>query len=107
MLHTEYNTFGIFPSRNIVLVVFVRVAFRECFPEVSLRNKMFSAFAGVGGMTDLETVTQIHDSMKPQPDEPFVTKRRVSAFAGSDLEVILRSRQAEVLTVDAWIDTLE
>lgn len=83
--------------RHNIPVVFVRVAFREGFPEVSPRNKMFSAIAGVGGMTDSDTATQIHESLRPQPDEPLITKRRVSAFAGSDLEVLLRSRQIDTL----------
>ncbi len=48
-------------------------------------------------MTVTDSTTQIHASVEPQPDEPVVTKLRVSAFAGSDLEVILRSRQIETL----------
>ena len=34
---------------------------------------------------------KVHEDLKPQADEVVVTKRRVSAFAGSDLEVILRA----------------
>lgn len=30
--------------------------------------------------------------MRPAPGEVTVTKRRVSAFSGSDLEVVLRAR---------------
>jgi nicotinamidase-related amidase len=83
--------------RHNIPVIFVRVAFREGYPEISPRNKSFSAISGFDGMTVSDTATQIHESVQPQPDEPVVTKLRVSAFAGSDLEVILRSRQIDTL----------
>lgn len=83
--------------RHSIPVIFVRVAFREGYLEISPRNKSFSAISGFGGMTVSDTATQIHESVQPQPDEPVVTKLRVSAFAGSDLEVILRSRQIDTL----------
>ncbi|NOU98713.1 cysteine hydrolase family protein [Paenibacillus planticolens] len=80
-----------------IQVIYVRVAFREGYPEVSPRNKSFARIAEFGGMTIDDTATQIHESVQPQPGEPIVTKRRVSAFAGSDLEVILRARQIDTL----------
>jgi nicotinamidase-related amidase len=85
--------------RHNIPVIFVRIAFREGYPEVSPRNKSFSAIseAGWGPMTPTDTATQIHESVKPLPGEPIVTKLRVSAFAGSDLEIILRSRQIDTL----------
>jgi nicotinamidase-related amidase len=48
-------------------------------------------------MTILDDATQIHESVKPEGNEPIVTKYRVSAFAGSTLEVILRSQQIDTL----------
>jgi len=73
-------------------VIFVRVAFREGYPEVSPLNKSFSAISRNGGMHTAEESTQIHASVAPQNGEPIVTKLRVSAFTGSDLEVILRGQ---------------
>lgn len=78
-------------------VIFVRVGFSEGYPEVSPRNKGFAAIASHGGMTILDDATQIHESVKPEGNEPIVTKYRVSAFAGSTLEVILRSQQIDTL----------
>jgi nicotinamidase-related amidase len=84
-------------------VIFVRVAFREGFPEVSSRNKSFSAIASAGrsgsGMTITSASTQIHASIAPLETEPVVTKLRVSAFAGSDLEVLLRGMGIETLVL--------
>lgn len=83
--------------RHAIPVIFVRVAFHEGYPDVHPRNKFFSRVAEVGGMTVSDTGTQIHEALQPQPGEPIVTKRRISAFTGSDLEVILRSRQIDTL----------
>lgn len=78
-------------------VIFVRVAFSEGYPEIGSKNKAFSAISKRGGMTVNDTATQIHESVMPQPGEPIVTKYRVSAFAGSNLEVILRAKQIDTL----------
>ena len=80
-------------------VIFVRVAFRDGYPEVSSKNKSFSAIFARGDLTHSGTATRIHDSVAPRPDEPVVTKLRVSAFTGSDLEVILRSFGVETLVL--------
>lgn len=83
--------------RHNIPVIFVRVAFSEGYPEISPHNKAFSAAAKLSGMTISDIATQIHASVQPKPDEPVVTKFRVSAFAGSNLEVILRSLQIDTL----------
>ena len=81
-----------------VPVIYVRVAFRPGYPEISSRNKMFGGIVSrAGAAVTPEVAFYIHESVKPQPDEPIVTKVRVSAFAGSDLEVILRSSQVDTL----------
>jgi nicotinamidase-related amidase len=80
-----------------ISVIYVRVAFSEGYPEVSPQNKMFSAVSRFGGMTISDTATQIHEAVKPEPNEPVVTKFRVSAFAGSNLEVILKAQQIDTL----------
>lgn len=35
---------------------------------------------------------QIHPAVAPQPGDVVVTKKRVSSFTGSDLDMVLRSR---------------
>lgn len=74
-------------------LIYVRVAFRQGYPEVSPKNKSFSAIkqqrgslqTGMSGM-------EIHPAIAPQSTDIVVTKRRVSAFSGSDLEVVLRAQ---------------
>lgn len=80
-------------------VIFVRVGFSEGYPEVSPQNQAFSAIAKSGGMTVNDQGTQIHESVQPKANEPVVTKYRFSAFAGSTLELILRSQQIDSLVL--------
>lgn len=81
-------------------VMFVRVAFRPGYPEAVEANRTFSAIARAGdAMTEHHPSTQIHAALKPLPSEPIITKRRVSAFSGSDLDVLLRSARAENLVL--------
>jgi nicotinamidase-related amidase len=74
-------------------IVFVRVAFRPGYPEANPANRGFAAIAKGAGdaFTEQSPATQVHPELHPQPDDPIVVKKRVSAFAGSDLEILLRS----------------
>jgi nicotinamidase-related amidase len=81
-------------------VLFVRVAFRPGYPEVAESNLAFAAIAGRGdAMTQDHAATQISAALAPRPDEPIVVKRRVSAFTGSDLDVLLRGIGADSLVL--------
>lgn len=82
-------------------VIFVRVAFRPGYPEVSGRNQSFSAAAANAGasMHEDNASTQITEALAVRPDEVVVTKRRVGAFSGSDLDAVLRAAGAETLVL--------
>lgn len=82
-------------------VVFVRVAFRPGFPEVSATNRAFSALRDSRGaaMTIDAPETQIHAELNVRPDEPVIVKKRISAFAGSDLEIVLRALEVRHLVL--------
>ncbi len=73
-------------------VIYVIVGFRAGAPEISMNNKGFSA----GGKerwssANIEDWMKIHPDLMPLSDDVVVIKRRVSAFTGSDLEVVLRA----------------
>ena len=74
-------------------VIYVVVGFRNGFPEISMRNKGFSAIKERMATANLEDWMKVHDAVAPQGSEVTVYKRRISAFAGSDLEVILRAQE--------------
>jgi nicotinamidase-related amidase len=80
-----------------VPVIFVRVAFRRGHPEVSARNRTFAALRDTGGL--LGDDSAIHPALGPLQRDPVVTKRRVSAFAGSDLDVLLRAMKTRALVL--------
>ena len=82
-----------------VPVIYVVVGFRPGHPEISPRNRTFSALAGAGGFGADDESAQIHPDVSPQAEEVIVTKRRVSAFAGSDLDVVLRSLDVHSLVL--------
>lgn len=73
-------------------VIYVVVRFRPGYPEVSPHNKAFSRIEGTGRLLESDAGSQIDPAVAPRADEVVVTKKRVSAFAGSDLEVLLRSQ---------------
>ena len=107
VMDIQNTTMGLFqdPERNALIsalrasvdgaraagipVIYVIVAFRKGFPEVSSENKSFGALKS-GAMPGLDGEVSVHDSVRPEPGEVVITKKRVSAFAGSDLEVVLR-----------------
>jgi nicotinamidase-related amidase len=80
-------------------VMFVRVAFRPGYPEIAESNATFSALTGQAGdvYTQDHPATQVHASLTPEPGEAVIVKRRVSAFTGSDLDVLLRGAGADSL----------
>jgi len=73
-------------------VIHVVVGFRAGYPEVSPRNMSFSMISKMGGLIVTTPGANIAPEVKPREDEPIIVKHRVSAFAGTDLEMILRAR---------------
>ena len=73
-----------------VSVIYVKVGFREGHPEISPRNRQFVPIAQHGGFVE-GVSSELHPGLLPQPGDVVLTKRRVSAFAGSDLDVVLRA----------------
>lgn len=66
---------------------------------MSPRNAVFGPIADSGRLAETDPATAIHDAVAPADGDIVVTKRRISAFAGSDLEVVLRSAQVEYLVL--------
>lgn len=76
-----------------IKVIFVVVRFRKGYPEVSASNKSFSAIKERYSKTPLdEEAETTQPVIKPIGDELVIAKKRVSAFAGSDLDMILRAQ---------------
>jgi nicotinamidase-related amidase len=72
-------------------VIYVVVGFRQGAPEVNMNNKSFGAGRAKYAGMNMEEFMTVHPAVAPTEGEITVTKRRVSSFTGSDLEVVLRS----------------
>jgi nicotinamidase-related amidase len=84
-----------------LLVIHVQVGFRPGMPEISERNAAFSALRSNPQLQQLfeGPAGAIHPALGPEPGDIVVTKHRVSAFAGTDLAMILRARGIETLVL--------
>ena len=82
-------------------VVYVQVGFRPGMPEVSGRNKLFAAIKSSAQHQKLfeGAAGAIHPALGPEPGDIVVTKHRVSAFTGTDLEMLLRAREIETIVL--------
>ncbi len=78
-----------------VAVIHVLVGFRRGMPEVSARNQAF----GMLKQHSLDWLTDTRPAIAPEGNDVVVTKRRVSAFTGSDLEVVLRAGEIRHLVL--------
>jgi nicotinamidase-related amidase len=85
--------------RSGALVVYVVVGFREGYPEVSPQNKIFAGMKGSGRFQPGHRGSEIHARLAPEPGDVVVTKHRVSGFAGTDLDLILRSNGRDTLVM--------
>ena len=82
-------------------VIHIRVGFRPGLPEVSDRNPLFGAirtspehqklFQGASGA--------VHPLLGPREGDIVIEKHRVSAFTGTDLDMILRAQSVETLVL--------
>lgn len=80
-----------------MMVIYVVVGFRPGYPEVSARNMLFRAIKETDRFAAGDASAEIHPALTPKPTEVVITKHRVGAFAGTDLEMILRANGIETL----------
>jgi nicotinamidase-related amidase len=74
-------------------VIHIQVGFRPGFPEISPRNRLFARLNSPEWQKFMQGPSgAIHSSLGPEPGEIVVTKHRVSAFTGTDLDMILRAK---------------
>ena len=78
-------------------IIYVVVAFREGYPEVSPRNRSFATMKASGRLLEGTPGAAIHARVAPQPEDVVVTKRRVGAFSTTDLQTVLRARELTTL----------
>jgi nicotinamidase-related amidase len=80
-------------------VIHVVVAFRPGYPELNQRNASFAAVAPSGRFVLGTAGADVVPALRPAEGEVVVVKHRVSAFAGTDLEMILRAKGIDTLVL--------
>ncbi|HUZ61393.1 MAG TPA: isochorismatase family cysteine hydrolase [Hanamia sp.] len=76
---------------NKIPVIYVTVGFRPGAPEINMNNKGFAAGKERFAHVNMDEFMKVEGAIAPLAGDIIVAKRRVSAFTGSDLEIILRS----------------
>ncbi len=79
-------------------VVHVVVQFRPGHPEIADRG-MFKMVRDSGRLVEGTPGAAIHPAVAPKEGDVVVTKRRVGAFSGSDLDVVLRAYECRHLVL--------
>lgn len=87
-----------YARQNNIMVIFVVVGFRPGAPERKVPAGGQNPFAGV----DMKAFMRIDPPLEPLNDEIVVVKRRISAFSGSDLEIVLRAKGIEQLILTGY-----
>jgi len=70
-------------------VIYVSLEFRPGHPEINRSAGIFQAIVETNALVEGTWGASIHEAVAPREGEPVITKRAVSAFAGSDLATLL------------------
>lgn len=74
------------------LVVFARAAFRPGHADLIANCALYEQVAATGCLLDGSPGAAIIPELTPRAEEPIVTHARVSAFQGTELDLVLRAR---------------
>jgi len=82
-------------------VIHVQVGFRPGLPEVGSRNPLFAAIKNSAQWQQMfqGPAGAIHPAVAPEGEDIVITKHRIGAFAGTDLDMILRAREIDTLVL--------
>ena len=81
-------------------IFYVVVGFRPGYPEANARNERFAAIAKTGRFQlTAPPGSDVVPALRPEHGDIIVIKHRVSAFAGTDLDMILRAKGIDTLVL--------
>jgi nicotinamidase-related amidase len=78
-------------------IVYVVVGFRPGYPELNPNNATFAAVAQTGRFVVTTPGADIAPEVRPADGDIIVVKHRVSAFSGTDLDMILRAKGVDTM----------
>lgn len=82
-----------------MLIVHIVARFREGFPEVSLHNQFLRDLKERPRLQEGTPGAEIFSGVAPKPGEVVIASRRVGAFLGTDLAIILRANNIDALVL--------
>ena len=82
-----------------ILVIYVVAQFRPGHPEASPRNRFNTYNKAQGRLVEGSQGAEIRPEVAPLPDDIVVTKRRINAFFGTDLDGVLRANGIESIVL--------
>ena len=85
-------------------VIQVKAGFRKGAPEIGPGAARNALFASIKNSADHQRFFEgdsgaIHPALGPAADDIVIVKHRISAFAGTDLEMILRANEIDTLVL--------
>ncbi len=80
-----------------LMVCYCATVFRPGYPEISERNKTFSARRASGQPAVFDPVALIHPDVRPTEGEVVVGKHRVNALFGTGLDVALTGSNIDTI----------
>jgi nicotinamidase-related amidase len=72
-------------------IIYIAGSFRPGRPDIIPNNKIFAASKEMMNGSNMDEPMKIHPTSTPLPHDIIIIERRINEFAGSDLEVVLRS----------------
>lgn len=88
-------------NKNIP-IIYATLGFKNGASEISTNNKTFASTREHINAINFEEFTKVHPALTPQENDIHVIKRRISAFTGSSLDVILRSKDINHLVLTGY-----
>lgn len=82
-----------------VPVIYVVVQYRPGYPEAHPQNRFQTYNKTQGRLQEGSEEAQIHESVTPRDDDIVVVKRRVNAFYGTELDLLLRSMNVDTIAL--------
>jgi nicotinamidase-related amidase len=74
-----------------IRVIYVRVCYRQGFPDLIVNNPFFALIKELGALLDGSWGAEIVPELLPQPEDIVVEARRVTGFPGTDLDIVLQA----------------
>ena len=87
-------------ARNAgVPILYVVVGFRPGYPELNHKNEAFAMVSKAGLFVVTTPGADVAPALAPREGDVVIVKHRVSAFAGTDLDMILRAKGIDTLVL--------